>query len=87
MNKIAVFILVIMVIVLSCVCRCRATLTELKLVKEPSTFVIFQDAALETAVVSELGSPVPISTEDMLNLTHLFLLPGKDCIIIVRRKL
>jgi Leucine-rich repeat (LRR) protein len=39
-------------------------------------YVIFQDAALETAVASELGSPMPISTEDMLNLMALSILPG-----------
>ena len=39
-------------------------------------YVTFQDAVLEMAVASELGSPVPISTEDMLNLTDLSILPG-----------
>jgi len=39
-------------------------------------YVTFQDVALETAVASELGSPVPISTEDMLNLRYLPLSPG-----------
>jgi len=39
-------------------------------------YVTFQDAALEAAVASELGSPLPIRTEDMLNLTYLTLLSG-----------